>query len=97
MKPKQTGVTEYTIGRSQADVAFPNHDVCCLWCWLYLQCDHDLKRYRCKLTGEPIPYPSQQIGAKCPLIFTIKEEEHGNPCNDPGGERDGEKREPAEL
>lgn len=74
MKTKPNGVSAYTVGRAAVDIHFPNHDVCCLWCWLYLQCDHDLKRYRCKLTGEPIPYPSQQLGAKCPLQFSEKEE-----------------------
>ena len=85
----KAGVERYTAGRAEVTVYFPDGELFCKWCWAFLQCDSDLRRYRCKLTEEPIPDPQHTIGHRCPLIFYEKEDTHGNPCDDSGGERDG--------
>lgn len=66
---KNEGVFYYEIGETTVQVNFPNGDMACKWCWPFLQCDNDLKRYRCKRTGEPLPDPQHEIGQQCPLIF----------------------------
>ncbi len=67
-------VESYTTGETTVQVHFPNGEVCCRWCWPFLQSDNELRRYRCKRTGESIPDPVHQIGQKCPLNF--EEESH---------------------
>lgn len=61
-------------GEASVQVHFPGDDTVCKWCWVFLRCDNDLHRYRCKLTGEPIVDPAHQIGQECPLIFKDKED-----------------------
>lgn len=73
----------YTTGETTVQVHFPGGDTVCKWCWPFLQCDNDLKRYRCKRTGESIPDPQHNIGRQCPLIFK-EGETNGDSSNDPG-------------
>lgn len=72
--PPPQGVSGYTTGETVVQVHFPNGDMCCRWCWVFLQSDGELRRYRCKLTGESIPDPIHQTGQNCPL--QIQEERH---------------------
>jgi hypothetical protein len=70
----KSGVDRYLTGEALVQVHFPNGEKACKWCWPFLQADHELRRYRCKLTEEPLPDPLHEIGYKCPLKFQEKEE-----------------------
>lgn len=65
----KSGVDHYTTGTAVVDIHFPGDDVVCKHCWLFLRSDPELRRYRCRLTGEPIPEPQHSTGQQCPLIF----------------------------
>ena len=66
-------VTHYARGQAVVDVFFPNGDVACKWCSLFLRYEEPFKRYSCRLTGEWILDPAHECGAKCPLIMEVNE------------------------
>ena len=76
-----TETRKYIHGEIHAVINFPESQVACKWCWLFLQCDQELHRYRCKLTGEPIQSPHIGVGAQCPLQFK-GDDADGIPSND---------------
>lgn len=63
------GVEHYAAGVVKVPVYFPNGDVSCRWCPLFLRHEEAFKRYSCRLTGEWILDPLHGIGGKCPLEF----------------------------
>ena len=61
-------VTRYETGMANVPVHFPNGDVCCRWCPMFLRFEEPFERYSCRLTGDWIA----DIGARqewCPLKF----------------------------
>lgn len=71
---KVEGVSYYTRGTASLFVYFPEDKTTCQWC-PYVRTEDSLKRYRCLLTGEYLPYPFTARGNECPVIF--EEEQHG--------------------
>lgn len=63
----------YKSGTAPVTIYFPNGDICCRWCWLFLKYEHDFRRYSCRLTNEWIIDPLNDIGENCPL--KIKEDD----------------------
>ena len=63
------GVTFYTYGRLECDVAFPQDDVKCKWC-RFLRLEMGL-RHRCSLT-ERILYSPEHRPESCPLKMEVK-------------------------
>lgn len=70
--PKSEGVGWYTWGSATVPVCFPEDKVSCQWC-PYVRNEDSLKRHRCLLTGEYLPYPFTSRGNECPIIFEPKE------------------------
>lgn len=68
-------VLEYTKGVASVDIFFPNNEVACKWCYLFLRYEENFKRYSCRLTEEWIPDPFRMIGGKCPLIIEVLKNE----------------------
>lgn len=65
---KLEGVTYYTWGHLGMEVPFPMDFTCCQWC-PFVRNEDSLKRHRCLLTGEYLPFPFTSRGNKCPIIF----------------------------
>ena len=70
------GVRFYTDGEATVTTHFPENDVVCRWCHLFLRYEEAFKRYSCRLTNEWILDPSNEIGQRCPLKF--KEDNDGS-------------------
>lgn len=71
---KGEGVSYYTKGTATLPVFFPEDKTTCQWC-PYVRTEDSLKRCRCLLTGEYLPYPFTSRGNECPVVF--EEEQHG--------------------
>lgn len=71
--PKNEGVSWYTRGVATVPVNFPEDFVCCQWC-TYVRNEDSLKRHRCLLTGEYLPFPFTSRGNECPVVFEKEEE-----------------------
>lgn len=68
------GVSYYTLAHGAVAVYFPEDKTTCQWC-PYVRNEDSLKRHKCLLTGEYLPYPFTARGNECPL--TIEEENNG--------------------
>lgn len=68
MMPKSEGVSFYTWGTAELAVAFPESKTVCQWC-PYVRNEDSLKRHRCLLTSEYLPYPFTSRGNECPIKF----------------------------
>ena len=66
--PKTEGVSFYTWGTAELSVPFPEDKTVCQWC-PYVRNEDSLKRHRCLLTGEYLPYPFTSRGNECPIKF----------------------------
>lgn len=66
-------VTHYTWGEAFLKVPFPMDYTFCQWC-PYVRNEDSLKRHKCLLTGEYLPFPFTSRGNQCPVIFEEKEE-----------------------
>ena len=66
-------VRYYTNGTATVAIHFPEDDVFCRWCPLFLRYEEAYRRYSCRLTGEWILDPFNERGQKCPLQFNGKE------------------------
>lgn len=64
---KSSGVSSYKKGKTEVEINFPNGDVACRWCWLFLKYEENYKRYSCRLTSEWILDPLNGVGEQCPL------------------------------
>lgn len=64
------GVSYYTLAHGAVAVFFPEDKTTCQWC-PYVRNEDSLKRHKCLLTGEYLPYPFTARGNECPL--TIEE------------------------
>lgn len=64
------GVSYYTLAHGAVAVYFPEDKTTCQWC-PYVRNEDSLKRHKCLLTGEYLPYPFTARGNECPL--TIEE------------------------
>ena len=60
----------YTLAHGAVAVYFPEDKTTCQWC-PYVRNEDSLKRHKCLLTGEYLPYPFTARGNECPL--TIEE------------------------
>lgn len=69
---KGEGVGWYTWGTATVAVCFPEDKTNCQWC-PYVRNEDSLKRHRCLLTGEYLPYPFASRGNQCPIVFNEKE------------------------
>ena len=49
---KSNGVSSYKKGKTEVEINFPNGDIACRWCWLFLKYEENYKRYSCRLTSE---------------------------------------------
>lgn len=72
--PKEGGVNYYTWGTATLAIPFPEDMTQCQWC-PYIRNEDSLKRHRCLLTGEYLPYPFTTRGNQCPINF--EEESNG--------------------
>lgn len=72
---KQDGVKFYTWGVATLNVPFPEDMTRCQWC-PYVRTEDSLKRHKCLLTGEYLPFPFTSRGNQCPVVFE-KEDENG--------------------
>lgn len=70
----KNGVSYYTKGYAVVDINFPEDQVCCKWCPLFLRYEDNFRRYSCRLTGEWILDPMHGIGSQCPIDFYEKED-----------------------
>lgn len=70
---KKEGVGWYTRGVATVPVSFPEDYVACQWC-PYVRNEDSLKRHRCLLTGEYLPFPFTSRGNECPVEFEKEEE-----------------------
>ena len=73
MSDLKQGVLYYTSGYATVPVHFPGDKTTCNWCF-YARNEDSLKRHRCLLTGEYLPYPFTARGNECPIVFDEKEE-----------------------
>lgn len=73
---KLEGVAFYTWGTAEFRVPFPEDKTVCQWC-PFVRTEDSLKRHKCQLTGEYLPYPFTSRGDLCPVRFE-EEEECGN-------------------
>lgn len=80
---RRDGVGWYTKGLATLLVYFPEDMTTCQWC-PYVRNEDSLKRHRCLLTGEYLPFPFTSRGNECPVDLEGGEEENGDPCADPG-------------
>jgi hypothetical protein len=71
---QSNGVKFYTHGIATVNVFFPDGKTYCNWCQ-FVRSDEALKRCRCVLTGEYLPYPFTAMGNRCPIVF-MEDEEH---------------------
>ena len=75
-------VAFYTWGTATLRVPFPEDMTRCQWC-PYIRNEDSLKRHRCLLTGEYLPFPFTSRGNECPIILD-EEDENGYPSSDLG-------------
>lgn len=68
---REGGVSYYTWGTVVVQVPFPEDMTCCQWC-PYVRNEDSLKRHRCLLTGEYLPFPFTSRGNQCPVTFEEK-------------------------
>ena len=66
------GVSNYTTGLASLPVPFPEDKTVCQWC-PFVRTEDSLKRHRCLLTGEYLPYPFTSRGNECPVVFETQE------------------------
>ena len=80
MKNFDKGVSWYATGTVTVPIGFPEGDICCKWCKLFLRYEDAFKRYSCRLTEEWIIDPAHGIGQRCPLVFEegLIDGEHGD-------------------
>ena len=80
MKNFDKGVSWYATGTVTVPIGFPEGDVCCKWCKLFLRYEDAFKRYSCRFTEEWIIDPAHGIGQRCPLVFEegLIDGEHGD-------------------
>lgn len=71
---RSNGVRYYTSGKATVDVHFPEDMTVCQWC-PYVRNEDSLKRHKCLLTGEYLPFPFVTRGNLCPVV--LEEEYHG--------------------
>lgn len=62
MKEYKKGVDYYTKGIIRLEIYFPEDNTVCRWCQFSSSYDGT---WKCQLTGEKIPYPSEMLGMKC--------------------------------
>lgn len=72
MNVTEHGVRYYTTGTATIAVHFPEDMTFCQWC-PYVRNEDSLKRHKCLLTGEYLPYPFTSRGNECPVIFPKEE------------------------
>ena len=70
---REDGVRFYTWGNASLAVPFPNDLTFCQWC-PYVRNEDSLKRHKCMLTGEYLPFPFTNRGNECPITFTEEEQ-----------------------
>ena len=70
---RQGGVSYYTWGHLEIDVPFPEDMTQCQWC-PFVRNEDSLKRWRCLITGEYLPFPFVSRGNQCPIIFDTEED-----------------------
>lgn len=63
------GVSYYLSGKTEICIYFPEGDISCRWCHLFLKYEENYKRYSCKLTHEWILDPFSGRGEECPLTI----------------------------
>lgn len=71
---KDQGVSYYTKAVATVLLYFPEDKTTCQWCH-YVRNEDSLKRHKCLLTNEYLPYPFTSRGNECPAVFQEKEEE----------------------
>lgn len=82
----KNGVSYYTWGTATVRVPFPEDMTVCQWCQ-YVRTEDSLKRCKCLLTGEYLPFPLTSRGYNCPVKFDMEDDENETvPALD--GERD---------
>lgn len=81
MAKTHNGVSWYTKGSVTLPVYFPEDMTTCQWC-RFVRAEDSLKRHRCLLTWEYLPYPFTGRGNECPIIF----EEGGSDRGDSGAD-----------
>lgn len=69
---KYEGVTYYTWGTATLRVPFPMDMTNCQWC-PYVRNEDSLKRHKCLLTGEYLPFPFTSRGNQCPIVLDGQE------------------------
>ena len=74
MAELKDGVSFYTWGKAVLAVPFPEDMTRCQWC-PYVRNEDSLKRHRCLLTGEYLPFPFSSRGNECPITFEEVESE----------------------
>ena len=62
------GVTYYTRARLAYEFGFPNGMTVCQWC-PFCYAETALERYRCRITGEYLPFPFTGRGQRCPAVI----------------------------
>lgn len=67
-----SGVSDYVIAQATVTVFFPidkrgNADICCMRC-PYLSSNERM----CQLNKEPVAYPHNHVGDRCPLVEVEK-------------------------
>ena len=77
---KNNQVTYYTHGLATVSVIFPEDRTVCQWC-PYVKNEDSLKRHKCSLTGEYLPYPFTARGNQCPVEFE-RSDSDGDPSSD---------------
>lgn len=66
-------VLHYEKRTTEIPVYFPNGEIVCKWCRLFLRYEDAFKRYSCRLTDEWILDPAHEIGQNCPLTEEKKD------------------------
>ena len=65
---KGNGVGYYTWGIARISIPFPEDMTQCQWC-PFCRNEDSLKRHKCLLTQEFLPYPFTGRGNECPITF----------------------------
>ena len=73
MAARERGVSYYTHGVVSVDVPFPEDKTVCQWC-PFCRNEDSLKRHKCQITGEYLPYPLTSRGNMCPVVFEETED-----------------------
>jgi hypothetical protein len=68
MRDLERAVRYYTRGVATIHVPFPEDMTVCQWC-PYVRNEDSLKRHKCLLTGEYLPFPFTSRGNQCPVVF----------------------------